>query len=241
MFRRRLSLLALALLVAVAFLTIATPARAQYTLTMIISDNRGNSTTVGPSSPSTTTNSLTFTDTTGIFPEFSGLTVSATGNQTASKSNLNQVQIVGTALAGFSGTTNFTVLLIGTPFNTPNGKVTAFETVASSTASGGQSDSTVLSHLNGSTVGPASPGLMITGSPNSATSTPNTLLTLPTSYQADMTLVIDGIVQNGTNTLNNTGTLHWESAVPEPASLLLFLTGLPVLGAGWLRRRYRKE
>jgi hypothetical protein len=54
-----------------------------------------------------------------------------------------------------------------------------------------------------------------------------------------------GITQHRTNTFNVTANDTWSlllrSAMPEPASLLLFLTGLPVLGVGWLPRRCRKE
>jgi len=240
--RSRLWLLkaAIALFAGVAFLQ-GSSARADYTLYLEISDNKGHDTGLlilggpfgGAASPAP------YFDGGVLFTEFTSLSVIVTANESPSGSFLNQVTISGVAKAGFPAT-NLLVKVLGGPpdvgFDSPTGVANAIVGVSSSSqlSLGGFTSATNVGTLAGQGVGPTT--ITTTPAGNSA----STLVVLPASYSAEEDISVVGIVQNGKNTLNVTGTLSW-TPVPEPATLLLVLTGLPVLGVGWLRRRGRKQ
>jgi len=238
--RSRLWLLkaAIALFAGVAFLQ-GSAARADYSLFITVTDNHGNSSgLVFLGGPFGAAGGGLYSDLSVTFPEFTSLTIVVTANESATDSFLNQVQISGVAKKGFSATT-LSVDLLGTSFDSPIGAVNATETIASSALPGSFTSASIISTLNGSVVGPAG-GLALPIPTPSAAISAGTIIVLPALYDAEQKLSVGGIVQNGTNAFNLTGKTDW-TTVPEPASLLLVLTGLPVFGAGWLRRRHRKE
>lgn len=229
---------AIALFAGVAFLY-GSSARADYSITVTITDNHGHSLTFGPTAPNGgALGPIVMTDTGGVLSEFTGFSVSLSALESPTVSNVNNTEISGTAKAGFSATT-LTVTVMATGFDNPMGLSKAVDSISSSSLPGSFTSASLVGVLNGNTVGTPSP-LVLTTTPGSSLSGP-TFMTLPASYDLSQSISITGIVQNGTNTFNLTTVTQWTPVVPEPASLLLVLTGLPVFGARWLRRRFRNQ
>jgi hypothetical protein len=237
---------AIAILAGVAFLQ-ASAARADYTLSILVTDNRGNvgTTTTGPfSGPGA---ALIF-DLGVLFPEFSSLSIAVTANESGAGSFLNEVDISGVTKTGFAGTTNLSVTVTGSGFDNPVGLVTADQAISSASVPvPGQPANFTSATLTGE-LGPGSPATTVvanqtihTPPANSGIATAN--VTVNPVYDALLMVGVNGIAQTSTNDFNVNADLGWTSATPEPASVVLVLTALPVIGASWLRRKRgcRKE
>jgi hypothetical protein len=257
MFRHR-NLLKAAILAGAAMFAMAGHARADYTLQILITDSLGNSFSTPVSSSFPGAGQLSYSQSTGLtiindgtvnppfpvifvgspFPEFTSLSVSVTSQQSAPNSFLNEVSVSGTVSTGFTTPNSLSITLIGSGFTLPPGpQVLATQDLSSSSLSGAFGSANLQSTLGGTTIASQ------TISPPNAGTPASKLISVTAPYDADQFLTITNIAPStstNNNSFNLTANTTWVPAVPEPASLMLFLTGLPVLGGAWLRRRFRK-
>jgi len=232
-FRVSLSLIVAAL---VGAAILGAPTQAQAAFKMTLSDSDGNSFVVNDNNIplgtaldlDPTSGQIIFTGALGAFNiQISVGTSNAPGTPSLAQLTINNTSI---SSLGFAGDKTVTVTLSDTGFTSPTG-LTTMESQLSTTQLPANSNVTFQSFLNGN------PGTLLNlntvggtriGNAVNITSTPFTLANT-TTY------TVHGQGVGTTLTVQTTGLTA--VAVPAPAGLVLALTGLPVAGFGWLRRR----
>jgi hypothetical protein len=229
-------------------LCLASPVRAQYTLDLTISDNKGHSFTTPTSGPFTGGGNLVFTDLGVIFPEFTLLNISVTSDQ-AGTSFLNDTDLSGILARGQSGV-NLTAVVTAVHFTSPAPLISAFNTLSSSTT-GSTSPPIPPAFSSGSVAAFFfAPGLVGTvptmtlgPPPYSGTSPTVAGINVGSSgYSVEQDVTITGLTSRSLSlgAFNNTATTNWAgpTVVPLPPGLVMALLGAgSFLGLAWVRRR----
>src|SRR5262245_6755596 len=225
--RKRLSLPVAAALLAIGFLACASPAHADYTLTLTVSDNLGNNNTGQANTvltlPDGGAGSQTWTPAAGTFTQYTGLSITFSSSETPGASAIATVDIA----AGTAPGTNLSVKLDGEGFIEPVGPVTGSSTLSSSAAPTSYSNAMMMTTVGGLAWSPNP--VTLTPPATSATSTASG--SLSGTYAAIEAITINGLQASAATGLfvldSNT---KWQAVpVPVPPGLTMAL-----LGAGTL-------
>lgn len=245
-----------------------TRAATVYDIVVVVTDNTTSTTTaftpIVDNGPLDTNPSTSIITVSGAFnTSATGVNLTGLNSTTVLGANSTKLTIGGTAQVNSGNTDDFTITVLAShnAFTTPPGSSATLTQSESGTFTntpgvGHQlfqswyDPTNTLNNQAGSTPGQQSitiPALLPTGTKSDSANAPGmvNIASYMTPYALTELITIDHLKGNGT--ANNSsdqfqGSAILTAAVPEPASMVMFLTGMPVplVVVGFLRHRRRK-